>query len=79
MKFWKASAIVPLLVVEIQTRQLQSIAAKDSAMPRFDGYSNSPTPATRLTRVMLSERQRYGFFVFTRCVLPMHCNWRRLS
>ena len=32
MKFWDASAIVPLLVVEPQTRQLLSIAAKDSAM-----------------------------------------------
>ena len=32
MKFWDASAIVPLLVVATQTRQLQSIAAKDSAM-----------------------------------------------
>ena len=32
MKFWDASAIVPLLVVEAPTRQLQSIAAKDSAM-----------------------------------------------
>jgi predicted nucleic acid-binding protein len=32
MKFWDASAIVPLLVVETQTQQLQSIAAKDSAM-----------------------------------------------
>jgi hypothetical protein len=56
MKFWDASAIVPLLVLETQTRQLQSMAAKDSAM-----------------------LQRYGFFVFTHCVLPMHCNWRRLS
>jgi predicted nucleic acid-binding protein len=32
MKFWDASAIVPLLVLETQTRQLQSMAAKDSAM-----------------------------------------------
>ena len=32
MKFWDASAIVPLLVLEKQTRQLQSMAAKDSAM-----------------------------------------------
>jgi hypothetical protein len=32
MKFWDASAIVPLLVVETQTRQLLSIVAKDSAM-----------------------------------------------
>jgi len=32
MKFWDASAIVPLLVFETETQQLQSIAAKDSAM-----------------------------------------------
>ena len=32
MKFWDASAIVPLLVVEPQTRQLLSIVAKESAM-----------------------------------------------
>jgi len=32
MKFWDASAIVPLLVVETPTRRLQSIAAKDPAM-----------------------------------------------
>lgn len=32
MKFWDASAIVPLLVVETPTQQLQSIAAKDPAM-----------------------------------------------
>jgi predicted nucleic acid-binding protein len=32
MKFWDASAIVPLLVLETQTRQLQSMAAKDSSM-----------------------------------------------
>jgi predicted nucleic acid-binding protein len=32
MKFWDASAIVPLLVAETQTRQLLSIAAKDSVM-----------------------------------------------
>lgn len=32
MKFWDASAIVPLLVAEEATRQLQAIAAQDSAM-----------------------------------------------
>ena len=32
MIFWDASAIVPLLALETQTRQLQSMAAKDSAM-----------------------------------------------
>jgi uncharacterized protein len=32
VKFWDASAIVPLLVAEQATRQLQAIAAKDSAM-----------------------------------------------
>ncbi len=32
MKFWDASAIVPLLVNEETTRRLQAIAAKDSAM-----------------------------------------------
>ena len=32
MKFWDASAIVPLLVAEASTRRLQAIAAKTSAM-----------------------------------------------
>ena len=32
MKFWDASAIVPLLVAEESTRRLQALAAKDSAM-----------------------------------------------
>ncbi len=32
MKFWDASAIVPLLVTEESTRRLQAIAANDSAM-----------------------------------------------
>ncbi len=32
MKFWDASAIVPLLVAEASTRPLQALAAKDSAM-----------------------------------------------
>lgn len=32
MKFWDASAIVPLLVTEPSTRRLQALAAKDSAM-----------------------------------------------
>ena len=32
MKFWDASAIVPLLFTEESTRRLQAIAAKDSAM-----------------------------------------------
>ena len=32
MKFWDASAIVPLLVAEESTRRLQELAAKDSAM-----------------------------------------------
>ena len=32
MKFWDASAIVPLLVAEEMTRRLQALAAKDSAM-----------------------------------------------
>ncbi len=32
MKFWDASAIVPLLVNEETTRRLQTVAAKDSAM-----------------------------------------------
>jgi hypothetical protein len=77
MKFWDASAIVPLLVLETQIRQLQSMAAKDSSMLVWWG-SEAQTLGTRLIRVMLSERQRYGFFVFTRCVL-LHCNWRRLS
>ena len=32
MKFWDASAIVPLLVAEESTRRLQTLAAEDSAM-----------------------------------------------
>jgi predicted nucleic acid-binding protein len=32
VKFWDASAIVPLLVLEAPTRRLQALAAKDSAM-----------------------------------------------
>jgi predicted nucleic acid-binding protein len=32
VKFWDASAIVPLLVAEESTRRLQALAAKDSAM-----------------------------------------------
>jgi predicted nucleic acid-binding protein len=32
VKFWDASAIVPLLVAEQSTRRLQALAAKDSAM-----------------------------------------------
>jgi predicted nucleic acid-binding protein len=32
VKFWDASAIVPLLVTEESTRRLQAVAAKDSAM-----------------------------------------------
>jgi uncharacterized protein len=32
VKFWDASAIVPLLVAEESTRRLQRLAAEDSAM-----------------------------------------------
>jgi uncharacterized protein len=32
VKFWDASAIVPLLVAEPTTRRIQELAAKDSAM-----------------------------------------------
>jgi len=32
VRFWDASAIVPLLVAEVSTRRLQALAAKDSAM-----------------------------------------------
>jgi len=32
VRFWDASAIVPLLVAEESTRRLQALAAKDSAM-----------------------------------------------
>ena len=32
MRFWDASAIVPLLVTEPSTRRLQALAAKDSTM-----------------------------------------------
>jgi predicted nucleic acid-binding protein len=32
MKFWDASAIIPLLMTEASTRQLQALAAKDPSM-----------------------------------------------
>jgi hypothetical protein len=32
VKFWDASAIVPLLVAELSTRRLQALAAEDSAI-----------------------------------------------
>ena len=32
MRFWDASAIVPLLVAEAATRRLQALAARDSGM-----------------------------------------------
>ena len=32
MKFWDASAVVPLLIAEESSRRLQALAAKDSAM-----------------------------------------------
>jgi len=32
MKFWDASAVVPLLVAEVSTRRLQALAAEDPAM-----------------------------------------------
>ena len=32
MRFWGASAIVPLLMMEASTKHLQALAAKDSAM-----------------------------------------------
>ena len=32
MKFWDASAIVPLLIAEVSTRSLQALAAEDPAM-----------------------------------------------
>ena len=32
MRFWDASAIVPLLMTEVSTKQLQALAAKDSAI-----------------------------------------------
>jgi uncharacterized protein len=32
VKFWDASAIVPLLIAEISTRRLQALAAEDPAM-----------------------------------------------
>ena len=32
MKFWDASAVVPLLIAEESTRRLQALTAKDSAM-----------------------------------------------
>jgi uncharacterized protein len=32
MRFWDASAIVPLLMTEASTRQLQALAARDPAM-----------------------------------------------
>ena len=32
MRFWDASAIVPLLIAEVSTRCLQALAAKDHDM-----------------------------------------------
>jgi predicted nucleic acid-binding protein len=32
VKFWDASAIVPLLIAEVSTRRLQALAAEDPAM-----------------------------------------------
>jgi predicted nucleic acid-binding protein len=32
MRFWDASAIVPLLVTDVSTRQMLALASKDSAM-----------------------------------------------
>ena len=37
MKFWDASAIVPLLVAEESTRQLQTLAAEDLRYARVVG------------------------------------------
>jgi uncharacterized protein len=39
VKFWDASAIVPLLVAEESTRRLQALATKDSAMLVWWGSS----------------------------------------
>jgi uncharacterized protein len=53
VKFWDASAIVPLLVNETLSRNLQSIAAKDSAMLVWWGSEVECVSA-------LARRQREG-------------------
>ena len=53
MKFWDASAIVPLLVNETLSRNLQSVAAKDSAMLVWWGSEVECVSA-------LARRQREG-------------------
>jgi len=54
MKFWDASAIVPLLVVETQTRQLQSIAAKDSAI-----FTDQSRQSPVLFIILTTTRHRF--------------------
>jgi len=53
VKFWDASAIVPLLVAEASTRPLQAIAAKNSAMLVWWGSEVECVSA-------LARRQREG-------------------
>jgi uncharacterized protein len=53
VKFWDASAIVPLLVNETLSRNLQSVAAKDSAMLVWWGSEVECVSA-------LARRQREG-------------------
>ena len=51
MKFWDASAIVPLLVAEESTRRLQTLAAEDTAMLVWWGSTVECTSAlARLER-----------------------------
>jgi len=52
VKFWDASAIVPLLVAEASTRRLQAIAARNSGMlcggdPRSSAFR--PWPGSNVT------------------------------
>jgi predicted nucleic acid-binding protein len=55
VKFWDASAIVPLLVAETSSRRLQSLAAKESAMLVWWGSEVECVSA-------LARRERDGAF-----------------
>ena len=55
MKFWDASAIVPLLVLESSSRHLQSLAAQESAMLVWWGSKVECVSA-------LARRERDGAF-----------------
>jgi hypothetical protein len=53
MRFWDASAIVPLVVAEATTKELQGLAAADPAMLRVVGQLRVTTAG----RIAYSARQ----------------------